>query len=146
MSETAYFFKFICQDSRRRGTGGFTSYRWPINQWTKRINGELVLCRRGYHLLRPRDLRIWMFANPRYWKAKLYLVKAETEGMVSVEQKNNTSMTKYGIHTWWVPGKVAVRRARTIRQIAFTRDDFKSKQSIAKWMERNNIKPLWETK
>lgn len=127
---TGYFFKML--DWSR--SGGFSNgWRWPpTGEWTPRINIPLMICVIGYHLLRPRDLWVW---NCRYGRKydSVYLVKAETEGMV-FSNRNRSNETK-----------VAVRRACLIKKMKFKKSwdaTFATKESIREWMKFNDVELL----
>lgn len=93
--KTAYYFKILQRDK----IGTHTHYRWPkVGVWTKRIEGKLIPCKKGYHVLRPRDLKIWLRARLDNRHA-LYLVEAEVSG------RKTTS------------NKIVVRRARIVKRL-----------------------------
>lgn len=98
-TKTEYFLKLL-NISR---TGGFSSWRYPpTGVWTPRL-GNLRECHRGYHVLRPHQVKEWWrsaFTFSHYNdSAGIWLVEAETHGAI------------YGMT------KTVVRRVRLIRRL-----------------------------
>jgi len=99
--QTAFFFKILRED---RTAPYVPQFKWPKNGvWTNPIRGELQACFNGYHLIRPRNLDCWLQNKNPPRGYRLFLVEAETEGML---QSIN---------------KVVVRRARIVKRISVSR-------------------------
>lgn len=56
-------YKFVDRD----GTGPFTGFPWPVDEWVEAEN--LEACRAGIHACRVRDLPIWM--GDELWEIEL---------------------------------------------------------------------------
>ncbi len=126
-TKTAYFFKIL----NELHCGGFTSYKWPeVGVWTRRISGDLEICHKGFHLLRPSDLTyFWNQWGYDFEVSKVYLVEAEIEGLVQEDRSHITT-------------KVATRRARLIKEMMLVSSGcvtFENKESIRRWMTLNEI-------
>lgn len=99
-ASTEYFLKLVSVNRRGARMGVYANhFRYNKNNaWHKPIEGELIPCQRGYHLVRLKDMHHW-FANEPISHYDIWLVKADTKGMIN--QSN----------------KVVVRNFRFVRQL-----------------------------
>jgi hypothetical protein len=65
-----YYLKLLTS----KHTGGWSRYKYPKSgQKTPLVEGPLVPCQNGYHVIRPRNLSLWIEQNVF---SDIYLVKA----------------------------------------------------------------------
>jgi hypothetical protein len=71
------------------------------DKWAPKISGKLIPCKRGYHVLRTRDLSQWVYIYPAY---DLWLVEVPPKGHVKTSDK------------------MVVRTLKPVRKIKLNRD------------------------
>lgn len=108
--KTEYMFKIVSKttNSAKILSGPYASgYYYNVdNYWQNPIKGRLIDCRRGYHVVRLRQLPKWLRHKEPQFGHRIYLIKADMKDALERPEAN----------------KVVVRNFRFMCELDSTRD------------------------